>query len=86
MERQQSVDQIKLQNSYGCYKRKFNFKCFNSIAHLIKNEIKPMERLVELNKMSRNQLAIMIDNKTTKKLDVIIQPARLLGRGDPNEK
>jgi len=53
---------------------------------LIKNEIKPMERLVELNKMSRNQLAIMIDNKTTKKLDVIIQPARLLGRGDPNEK
>ena len=58
----------------------------NMNAHLIKNEIKPKERLVELNKMARNQLAIMIDNKTLKKLDVTIQPARLLAGGDPIEK
>ena len=58
----------------------------NMNAHLIKNEIKPKERLVELNKMARNQLAIMIDNKAVKKLDGIIPPVRLLRGGDPIEK
>ncbi len=57
----------------------------NMNAHLIKNEIKPKERLVELNKMARNQLAIMIDNKAVKKLDGIIPPVRLLRGGDPIE-